>query len=223
MTTRTAAEPARRPYHSPARRQQADQTRQRILAAARALFLEAGYAGATLEAIATAAGVSPKTVSAVVGAKRDILAALLDQAAFGSYFQDAHEQFMAASDPRQRLALVARMSRRAYDALAPEFELLRGAPAVASELDDLARQVGARRRFNQTYLVAKLREQGALRDGVTDGEAADVLWTLTGYDLYRALVRDCAWPPDRYEAWLAEVLIERLLAPGGDDRDSGGK
>jgi TetR/AcrR family transcriptional regulator, regulator of cefoperazone and chloramphenicol sensitivity len=75
MVDQSPATQARRPYHSPTRQRQAEDTRRRILDAARALFREAGYAGTTLDAIAAAAGVSPKTVSAF-GSKRGLLAAL---------------------------------------------------------------------------------------------------------------------------------------------------
>jgi hypothetical protein len=47
--------PARRPYHSPARQRQAEQTRAGILAAARDLFRSAGYAATTIDAIASSA------------------------------------------------------------------------------------------------------------------------------------------------------------------------
>ena len=52
-----------------------------------------------------------------------------------------------------------------------------------------------------------------LRAGIGPEEALDVLWALTSYELFRLLVRDCGWRPDRYEAWLTEMLAERLLEP----------
>jgi len=41
--------------------------------------------------------------------------------------------------------------------------------------------------------------------------ATDILWALNHPDLYRLLVRQRRWPPDRYERWLAAVLREQLL------------
>ena len=55
------------------RQRQAEETRQRILAVARALLTTQGYVGMTMEAIAEAAEVSPKTIAAGVGSKREIL------------------------------------------------------------------------------------------------------------------------------------------------------
>lgn len=212
MADRDQAAPGRRPYHSPTRQRQAADTRRRILDVARALFRDAGYAGTTLDAIAAAAGVSPKTVAAF-GSKRGLLAALVDPVASGRRFQELLGDLRAATDPRRRVKLAARLTRQVYEAWAPEFDLLRGAGAVAPELAEVARQVGARRRQNQARLIAYLSDQGVLRGGLAPEEATDVLWALTGYDLYRALVVECSWAPERYEAWLADILIQRLLAP----------
>ncbi len=51
-----------RRYRSELRRQQAEQTRERIVAAAAELFAAEGYARTTLAKIAAAAGVSTETV-----------------------------------------------------------------------------------------------------------------------------------------------------------------
>src|SRR6266568_126596 len=64
MENASPSREGKRPYHSRARQRQAEETRQRILAATRDLFASRGYAGTTLEAVAQIAEVSPKTVSA---------------------------------------------------------------------------------------------------------------------------------------------------------------
>lgn len=201
----------KRPYHSRARQRQAEETRRRILAATRELFASRGYAGTTLEAIAEIAEVSPKTVSAVFGSKRAILAELINPDAFSAHVQQLLNELRATPEPPKRLVLVAQITRRAYEPLVAELELLRTAGAVAPELADLARQIGARRRQNQARLIAYLRECQVLRHGLSTEEATDVLWALTSYDLYRMLVVEQGWPPERYEAWLAQLLMQHLL------------
>jgi AcrR family transcriptional regulator len=52
----------RRRYHAPVRQAQVELARDRILAAARRLFTERGYAAATVEAIAAAADVAVPTL-----------------------------------------------------------------------------------------------------------------------------------------------------------------
>src|SRR5262249_9577406 len=105
----------RRPYHSPVRKQQAEQTRERILAAAREKFMSAGYAASTLEAIASAAQVSMKTVEAAYGSKRGVLAALVDPLAAAGPPRDPVEKIRSTDDPAGRVRLVAELSRRVYE------------------------------------------------------------------------------------------------------------
>src|SRR5579859_2223217 len=169
------ADTTRRPYHSLVRQRQAEQTRARILAAARDLIRSDGYASTTIEAIASAAQVSPKTVEAAFGSKRGVLAALVDPLASAGPPRDLVDQIRAATDPVRRIELVAELSRRAYEDSAPEFELMRGAVAVAPEIAAAAEQIETRRRDNQARLVGYLRQQGRLRAGLGDDEATDVL------------------------------------------------
>ncbi|HEX4660704.1 MAG TPA: helix-turn-helix domain-containing protein [Streptosporangiaceae bacterium] len=202
---------SRRPYHSPTRRRQAEQTRARILTAARDLFRSAGYATTTIDAIASSAQVSAKTVEAAFGSKRGVLAALVDPLASAGPPRDLVDQIRAARDPRRRLRLVAELTRRAYEAALPEFELMRGAAAVAPEITAVARQVESRRRANQTRLTTDLEQRGLLRDDLALDEATDIIWALTSYDLYRALIGERHWPAERYEHWLAETVAASLL------------
>ena len=201
----------KRPYHSQVRQRQAEETRRRILLAARELFERRGYAVTTLEAIAELAEVSPKTITAVFGSKLALLAEVINPEAFSPRVRQLIEELRALEDPSRQLSLVAQITRQAYEPLASSLELLRTAGAVAPELADVTRQIEARRRQNQARLIASLREQGALRPGLSFEEATDVLWALTSYDLYRMLVMEQRWPPERYETWLAQLLIEHLL------------
>src|SRR5215471_2605621 len=201
----------KRPYSSPLRQRQAEETRQRILAVARALLTTQGYVGMTMEAIAEAAGVSPKTVAAVVGSKREILAELVKPDAFDAPIQELLSQLRTGQEPKQRVKLVVLIIRRVYESLRTEFELLRTAGVVAPELADLERRIEARRRHNQNYLITDLHERGALRHNLSPEEALDILWSLTGYDLYRMLVLECGWEAERYENWLGQLLLDFLL------------
>ncbi len=211
MKNESQSNEGKRSYYSQARQRQAEDTRRRILAATRELFASRGYAGTTMEAIAENAEVSPKTVAAVFGSKQAILAEVVNPGAFGFRVQQLLGELRATPEPARRLLLVAQITRQAYEPLVLELELLRTAGAVAPELADLERQVEARRRQNQERLVVYLHEQGVLRHGLPLEEASDVLWALTSYDLYRKLVVERGWPPERYETWLGQLLIQHLL------------
>jgi AcrR family transcriptional regulator len=206
-----------RPYHSPIRQQQADETRRRILDAARVLLLDRGYDGTTIENVARDAGVSPQTVYAAFGSKRGILAGLLDRARFGSAFFEMVELAKQARGPVARLRLVAAIARRVYDAERSELDLLRGAGALLSpDLAALDREHEQRRLTAQAATIDLLARSGRLRPDLDAATAGDIVWSLTGREMYRMLVADRGWASERYETWLAETLISSLLVPGPD-------
>ena len=62
--------------------------------------------------------------------------------------------------------------------------------------------------------MTTLEASGALRAGLSRGQAADRAWILTGVELYLAATDGCGWPDTAYAEWLAELLISQLLAPG---------
>jgi AcrR family transcriptional regulator len=212
MEQTTESDGKKRPYHSRMRQRQAEETRRRILEAARELFESSGYVVTTLEAIAELAEVSPKTIAAVFGSKHALLAEAINPEAFSTHVRQLIEELRATEDPPRQLSLVAQITRQAYEPLVSSLELLRTAGAVAPELADLAQQVEARRRQNQARLMASLHEQGVLRSDLSFEEVTDVLWALTSYDLYRMLVVEQGWEPERYEMWLAQLLVQHLLA-----------
>ena len=121
------SEEEKRPYHSQVRQRQAEETRRRILVAARELFESRGYAVTTVEAIAEVAEVSPKTVTAVFGSKRVLLAEVINPEAFSTHVRQLIEELRALEDPSRRLSLVAQITRQAYEPLASSLELLRTA------------------------------------------------------------------------------------------------
>jgi AcrR family transcriptional regulator len=203
----------RRPYHSHVRQRQAEETRRRILAAARDLFESKGYVTTTLEAIADLAEVSPKTVAAIFGSKRALLAEVINPEALNVSAQQLIAELRATENPSRKIALAAEIARQAYEPLVSAMELLQTAGAVVPELADLAQQTEARRRQRQARLITALDEQGVLRPGLSFDEATDVLWALTSYDLYHKLVVEQHWEPERYETWLANLLIEQMLQP----------
>src|SRR5215469_3353278 len=162
------AEVTRRRYHSPTRQRQAEQTRSRILAVARDLFRSAGYASTTVDAIASSAQVSVKTVEAVFGSKRGVLRALVDPLGSAGPPRDLIDQIRAAADPVDRLELVAKLCRRIYEASQPEFELMRGAAAVVPEIEAVASQIDTDRLTNQARIITYLSKAGRLRDDLTE-------------------------------------------------------
>src|SRR5579859_3979546 len=211
MESRSELREEKRAYHSRMRQRQAEETRTRILVAARDLFESRGYVATTLEAIAEIAEVSPKTVAAVFGSKRALLAEVINPDAFSVEVKQMIEALRTTPDPAGRLMMVAQITRQAYEPLVREMELLRMAGGLAPELAELAQQIDGRRRENQRRLVTYLHERGVLRHGLSFEETVDIIWALTSYDLYRMLVVERRWEAVRYEQWLGQALIQQVL------------
>ena len=90
-----------RRYRSELRRQQAEETRQRVVAAAAELFAAEGYQRTTLAKIAAAAGVSAGTVQAH-GPKAALVVAAVEYTTFGV---SGEENFLNLEMGRRFLAI----------------------------------------------------------------------------------------------------------------------
>jgi hypothetical protein len=42
-------------------------------------------------------------------------------------------------------------------------------------------------------------------------DARRLMWMYTSRDVYRMLVQESGWTPDRYEAWLSQTLLDTLV------------
>jgi len=200
-----------RSYYSLVRQKQADETRGRIAEGARRLILRQGYEAATIEAIAREAGVATPTVYAVYGSKRNILKELVDRAAFGPGYQELVGEVMAMRDVRARLESAARIARRIYDAERTELALLRQAGVVVPELAAIEHEKECGRYEAQAESIAQLAASGKMREDLSATEARDILWTMTGRDIYRMLVVERGWSSERYEAWLQKTIVASLV------------
>jgi AcrR family transcriptional regulator len=200
-----------RSYYSLVRQRQADETRARIAAAARQLILNKGYEAATIDAIAREAGVATPTVYAVFGSKRRILAELIDRAAFGRAYQDLVGEMKELVDPVVRLRSAARIARQVYDSERLEFDLLRKAGVVISELAAIEHEKECGRYEGQGPTITLLVQSGKLLPGIDEKEARDIFWTMTGRDIYRMLVVERKWSSDRYEKWLSDAIVSALV------------
>jgi AcrR family transcriptional regulator len=203
----------RRAYKSLTRQRQAHETRGRIVEATRQLLETEGYAGMTVEAVARRAEVAAQTIYAVFGSKTGILAELLNQTTFGADYENTVRQTLEEKDPEKRLRGAARIARQIHDAQRSGFDLLRGAGVVAPELARLEQERERIRYEREEAMILSLRDAKRLRPGLSYQAARDILWALTGSDLYRMLVRERGWSSQNYQDWLADTLVRSLLSP----------
>ena len=206
-----------RHYDSALRKEQARQTRVAILEAAQGLFAERGYASSTIEAIAAKAGVAVDTVYASFGSKRGVLSALLDLRVGGD------DQPIALLDrpgpqgvrrelsQRRQIAAFAADVTEIIERVRPVDDIIRSAAAVDGEIAALRSSVQESRFQNIRQFVGWVAGNGSLRGGISENDAAAIVWSLTSPELHRLLRVDRAWASGRYSEWLAETLTRTLL------------
>jgi AcrR family transcriptional regulator len=208
------AQAERRPYRSERRREQAEQTRGRILDAAEGVFRSRGYDRATISAIAAAAEVADETVYAHFKNKRTLLGELVQRAVRGRDprpvpEQDAPRQLASAVDQREQLRLFARDIAKRLDRAAPLVAVVGAAAPGDAELAALLDRLHAHRASNLRVLVDALSKNGELRQPADT--ALETVWALTSPELFQLLTGVRGWSRRRYTAWLAETLTALLL------------
>src|ERR1700761_7713027 len=113
------------PYDNTARAQAALRTRARVTAAARELMLAHGYAGTTIRAVATSAGVSPETVYKTFGGKGGLLKAAYAATLAGDADvvpmrdRPLFQALRAARDPGEAAAAYAAIAGTVGDRVGP--------------------------------------------------------------------------------------------------------
>jgi AcrR family transcriptional regulator len=202
----------KRPYRSPLRQAQAEQTRRRILDTGLELFARQGYTATSVAQVAAVAGVSVETIYASVGSKRGIVEALL--AAIDTDERPL-ERARATIDagggsPRVALAAVAAMTGRFWSDHARLAEILRkglGDPEIG---DAWVAREAARRGFLRDEFASW--PDGTLRHGLDPARAADIAWMLTAQESFARLVEQRGWSLQAYIDWLSAALADQLLA-----------
>ncbi|MDQ3680716.1 MAG: TetR/AcrR family transcriptional regulator [Actinomycetota bacterium] len=210
-----------RPYDNAGRQTQSEETRQRIVEAARELMVERGYRATTVAAIARQAGVHVDTVYELVGRKPVLLRELIEQALSGTGGAVVAEEreyvkaMRAEPDPARKLTIYARAVRQIQARMAPLLLALRDASATEPDARQVWKEISDRRAANMRKLVRELEAAGGLRAGLSIEEAADVIWATNSSELYVLLTVERGWPPDRYQRWLADTWCRLLLAEPG--------
>ncbi len=168
-----------------------------------------GWDATTIDAIAAEAGVAPQTIYAAFGNKRALLEGMRAAMLRDSEIPDLMASAAAEADPSRRLHLWARLLRQqmvsSYDVISIHRQAAMSDPSVAAEyrkvLDNRARALAD--------FIHHLHAD--LAPGVDETTATDLLWCFSNEEIYRELVQERGWSPDRYEAWLGTTLVTQLI------------
>jgi AcrR family transcriptional regulator len=202
-----------RRYDSTFRRQQAELTRLRVLDASRRLLATGTYSTLTIGEIAAEAGVAYQTVYAIFGTKVRLAEAIVESGF--SHIPDAlklYDRMFESPQPEQWFRTASRATRQILEPCADLARFIResGDPGLLAGYADRERTRHAA--LADSGLMERLLESGRLSPHLSPAEAVDVIWTLSGADVYNQLVLGQGWTPDRYEAWLGDTLIKTVLS-----------
>ena len=208
----------RRRYDATKRRVQAAETRRRIVDTAARVFVERGYAAATIPLIAAEAGVAVETVyrsaTGKAGLLREAIQATLaggaERAEFPVEQRRGIKRVIEEIDPRRQLHAYAATQPGVWSRVGPLLRVLdeaAGDPVLAQLRSELAEQ----RLHGLRNFAGLLAERGALRPGLTVDKARDLIWTICAQANYDALVIARGWNHAEYREWLVEALAATLL------------
>ena len=207
----------RRSYQSKLRTEQARRTRRRVLKAAAKIFLDRGYAAATMRVIAAEAKVSVPTVELLFGTKARVLKAAIDVAIAGDdepvSVLDRHwtRAVLQAETADEFLSIVAgvigSVQTRSAGLVLAVFE----GSSTDAELSELSAQMIAQRVTTAEWLVDALSRKAALRKGYTKQEAVDTWWVLMDPAIFDRLTGHRGWTLERYQRWFAQSARHLLI------------
>ncbi|HST50257.1 TetR/AcrR family transcriptional regulator [Jatrophihabitans sp.] len=193
------------------------ETEERILAAARELFIRDGYAATTLVAVADAARVGHRTLYVRFGTKAELLKRVVDVAIAGDTedidvpHRDWFQAALTAPTVGERIVLMAAgnaaLLSRAGDILAVAFQAEHVEPLLA----EAARAGRAATRDLLRQFFTALHDDGLLPETVDLDWLCDTAGVLAHAQTYLLARETLGWTGEQYREWL-QVSWRRLIA-----------
>lgn len=184
-----------RRYQLGLRQADVDQTRARIVAAARELLAtSAAFSGFTIDAVARQADVARMTIYYQFGSKIGLLEALCDALAAGGGMERLAGAFQRP-DPLDGLAEYIRIFGHFWESDRLVTRRLRALAALDPDLEQVIRARDERRRHGVQALTCRIAEQHGHPDPTTRTDVVDVLFTLLSFEVFDTLAgpsRSCS-------------------------------
>jgi AcrR family transcriptional regulator len=183
------------------------------------LFVERGYVGTSLLAVAGAAGVAPRTVYVRFRSKAQLLSRCIVVSIVGDQEPVALRDREWARTSREAPTLDARI-----EAFVAVSSAIMGRSAalftVASQAAAVAPEIAAMERAAMQHTVADLRAfaealaaDGMLPAGVTPDAVTDLVWVVAGPRTMVGLRGDRGWTTTQYAAFVRSTLLRLLVQP----------
>ena len=205
----------KRPYDATRRREQAEQTRIRVLETARDLFIDQGYGRTTVADIAHAAGVSTETVYATYRNKPTLLHHVWyttfrgDDADIRLLHRPEIQAVLAEPDLATRFRLHARTMAPIMRRFTPLLRALEAAAAHERAAADIVHEYDDGRLDACLHYAQAAAATGRL--AVSVEECADLLYATLDGHLWHRLVLERGWSDEHFADWLGELLVATLV------------
>lgn len=198
---------AKRKYDATSRRVAATATRERICAAAEALFIRDGYARTSIRAVAKAADVAEATVYLAFASKAELLDAVILRAVRDNASESVDD--VVSAPPQEILPRLASSNAALMARAGRLIALGESAVLMDAELRPLRERAHRNLRAAFRVIAERLDEARLLRVGVQ--EAVDVLFAITTETTYLRMTEGAGLSPERYAGWLTATLSAILL------------
>jgi AcrR family transcriptional regulator len=176
-----------RSYRLGQRQAATDQTRARILVAARDLLMSpAGYARLSVEAVARQADVARMTVYHQFGSKIGLLEGICDTLAVNGGMDELATAFRRP-DPLDTLDEYLRIFGRFWEADRLVMRRLRALAALDPDFEHVIRARDGWRRQGLSVITQRLVEQQVLAPEAAHDDILDVLFTLSSFETFDTL------------------------------------
>jgi hypothetical protein len=155
-------------------------------------------------------------VYAVFGTNRELLRQLIESTITGGDeplpITERPEAQSVAAEPNalRRVKLDAALSRSIVERVAPIVRVAEEAAASDPELAAMMKVVKAPRREEMMAATGILAGSDGLR--VAREEASATLYVLYSPQVANMLMGDYNWSPQRYETWLARMILQTVVA-----------
>jgi AcrR family transcriptional regulator len=185
-----------RPYQLGRRQAGAEQTRARIIDAARDLLgVDAGFGGFTIDAVARQANVARMTVYYQFGSKVGLLEGLCDVLAARGGMEKLAAAFHQ-SEPLDALAEYVGVFGRFWASDRGVTRRLRALAALDPDIERVIRTRDEWRRKGLRAIVGRVAEQYGRPAAAVIDEAIDILFTLLSFETFDALAGPTRSPED---------------------------
>ncbi len=176
-----------RPYQLGKRQDQIDESRRRVIDAARSLLAEAGsYRAFTIDAVAKKADVAKATIYYQFESKTGLLEAVCDALAEVGGMSELAAAF-TNSDPADALRAFVETFGRFWDADRPAMRRLRALAALDPEVGAVISARDDRRRMGLVVLVGRLVQDPAVARRINPEDLIRMLYVLTSFETFDAL------------------------------------